>query len=127
MTCAWALYAVLPAGIVASYLWLVELLDDSFLQVVGAMTVIGSNMGIALLLRRRSRKGPSMFLATTLLVNQGFISFFFFFFRRGHRFSARRRTTRSPPRLSCWAGSTGSCGRRQQRHHQHERNLTWAG
>lgn len=113
MTCAWALYAVLPAGIVASYLWLVELFDDSFLQVVGAMTVIGSNMGIALLLRRRSRKGPSMFLATTLLVNQGF--------------SARRRTTRSPPRLSCWAGSTGSCGRRQQRHHQHERNLTWAG
>jgi short chain dehydrogenase len=109
MTCAWAPYAVLPAWMVAFYLWLVELFDDSFLQVVGVMTVIGSNMGIAPLLWRRSRKGPSMFLATTLLVNQGFISFFFFFFRRGHRFSARRRTTRSPPRLSCRAGSTGSC------------------
>jgi hypothetical protein len=63
----------------AIYLWLVELFDDYFLQVVGVITVIGSNMGIALLLRRRSRKGQSVFLATTLLVNQGFISFFLFF------------------------------------------------
>jgi hypothetical protein len=63
----------------AIYLWLVELFDDYFLQVVGVITVIGSNMGIALLLRRRSRKGQSVFLATTLLVNQGVISFFFYF------------------------------------------------
>lgn len=75
---AWALYGFFQAGMVAFYLWVVEVLGDYFLQVVGVITVIGSNMGIALLLRRRSRKGQSMFLATTLLVNQGFISFFFF-------------------------------------------------
>jgi hypothetical protein len=76
---AWTLYAFFQAGMVAIYLWLVELFDDDFLQVVGVITVIGSNMGIALLLRRRSRKGQSVFLATTLLVNQGVISFFFYF------------------------------------------------
>lgn len=76
---AWALYAFFQAGVFAFYLWLVDLLNDYFLQVMGVITVIGSNMGIALLLRRRSRKGQSMFLATTLLVNQGFISFFLFF------------------------------------------------
>jgi hypothetical protein len=69
-------FGALLIAMVIFYQWLGTALDDYFNQIGNMLTLIGSNMGLYLLIRRGSARGQSLILAGVLIVCAGALQFF---------------------------------------------------
>lgn len=83
---AWAAMILLGAGMFAIHRYIGTTSDDYLGQKTNMMTLLMSNMGIYLLIRRRSSRGQSMLLALTLVVCAGFPQMFIHFPAMGPAF-----------------------------------------
>lgn len=76
---AYLAYGAAQIAVLAFFYMLTTLLNDYFLTISGMLTIIGSNMSIYLLTRRRTRKGQSLRYAWLQVFASGIINWFLFF------------------------------------------------